>query len=407
MATQQISPAAHSTSGLSRSALTWLKLTIKWKRLIFTVACGVAALGVLIAILWPSRYTATAVILPPQQTASAGSAMMAQLGSLGALAASSAGGLGIKNPNDQQIALVRSRVVEEKMVARFHLQDLYHRKYLSSTRKQWEKMTATDPGLKDGLIRLSVTDRDPKRAADMANAWVEEYRAFSSTMALTEASQRRLFYERELAGAREELVRAEEDMKQTEQRTGVIDLEGQGRSMIASAAVLRGQLAAKQVEIRAMRQFAAEGNPDLQRAEQEAAGMEAQLSAMDATNNRQSGDLIVPKGTATQSTLDYERALREVKYRETLQDLLTRQYEGARVDEARQGSLIQVVEPAAVPDQPDSAHRLWILLAALICSLPLALLTALAAEVIATLRRFRRQSGSWPAALEQVIEACQ
>ena len=226
-------------------------------------------------------------------------------------------------------------------------------------------------------------------------------------MALTEASQRRLFYERELAGAREELVRAEEDMKQTEQRTGVIDLEGQGRSMITSAAVLRGQLAAKQVEIRAMRQFAAEGNPDLQRAEQEAAGMEAQLSAMDATNNRQSGDLIVPKGTATQSTLDYERALREVKYRETLQDLLTRQYEGARVDEARQGSLIQVVEPAAVPDQPDSAHRLWILLAALICSLPLALLMALAAEVIATLRRFRRQSGSWPAALEQVIEACQ
>ncbi len=330
--------------------------------------------------------------------------MMAQLGSLGALAAGSAGGLGIKNPNDQQIALLRSRVVEEKMVARFHLQDLYHRKYVSSTRKQWQKVTATDPGLKDGLIRLSVTDRDPKRAAEMANAWVEEYRAFSSTMALTEASQRRLFYERELAGAREELVRAEEDMKQTEQRTGVIDLEGQGRSMIASAAILRGQLAAKQVEIRAMRQFAAEGNPDLQRAEQEAAGMEAQLSAMDATNNRQSGDLIVPKGTATQSTLDYERALREVKYRETLQDLLTRQYEGARVDEARQGSLIQVVEPAAVPDRADDSLRIWIAIGAFLFCLPIGLLVAVVAELISYLRDTHHRARSWTNTVEDILK---
>jgi tyrosine-protein kinase Etk/Wzc len=329
--------------------------------------------------------------------------MMAQLGSLGALAAGSAGGLGIKNPNDQQIALLTSRVVEEKMVARFHLQDVYHRKYLSSTRKQWEKVTKTDPGLKDGLIRLSVTDRDPNRAAEMANAWVEEYRTFSSTMALTEASQRRLFYERELAGAREELVHAEEDMKQTEQRTGVIDLEGQGRSMIASAAVLRGQLAAKQVEMRAMRQFAAEGNPDLQRAEQEAAGMEAQLSAMDAANNRQSGDLIVPKGTVTQAALDYERALREVKYRETLQDLLTRQYEGARVDEARQGALIQVVEPAAVPDRPDDSFRIWIAIGALLFCFPIGLLVGVVAELISIMSRAKNQTGSWPNALQEVM----
>ena len=212
MATQQISPVAHSSSGLSRSALTWLQLTIKRKRLVFTVACAVAVLGVLTAILWPSRYTATAVILPPQQSGSASSMMMAQLGSLGALAASSSGGLGIKNPNDQQIALLRSRVVEEELAARFQLQALYHRRYLSGARKKWEQETKTDPGLKDGLIRLSVTDSDARRAADMANAWVEEYRAFSSTIALSEASQRRLFYERELAGAREALVRAEEGM---------------------------------------------------------------------------------------------------------------------------------------------------------------------------------------------------
>jgi uncharacterized protein involved in exopolysaccharide biosynthesis len=354
------------------------------------------------ALLLPKRYSATIVILPPQQSSSGGAAMMAQLGSIGA-AASAAGGLGIKNPNDQQIALLKSRIVEDALVDRFHLQDLYHKKYASLARKKWEKVTKTDNGLKDGLIRLSVTDRDPRRAAEMANAWVEEYRRFSATLAITEASQRRLFYERQLSAAREDLAHAEEDMKLTEQRTGVIDIEGQDRSMIASAAVLRGQLAAKQIEIKAMREFAAQGNPDLQRAQQEAGGMEAQLAAMDAASDHKTGDLIVPKGTVTQAALDYERSMREVKYRETIQDLLTRQYEGARVDEAREGALIQVVEPAVVPDRPESSYKLLIILGALVFALPLSLLAAAGAEVLSILRGARQRAGSWAAALEEVV----
>jgi uncharacterized protein involved in exopolysaccharide biosynthesis len=236
----------------------------------------------------------------------------------------------------------------------------------------------------------------------MANAWVDEYRRFSATLAITEASQRRLFYERQLSAAREDLAHAEEEMKLTEQRTGVIDIEGQDRSMIAAAAVLRGQLAAKQIEIKAMREFAAEGNPDLQRAQQEAAGMEAQLAQMDAASDHRTGDLIVPKGTVTQAALDYVRAMREVKYRETIQDLLTRQYEGARVDEAREGALIQIVESAAVPDRPDSGHKLWIFLGGLILSLPFALIVAIGAEFVQTLRQSRAQSGSWVLALEAI-----
>ena len=381
--------------------LTWVRVTIKWKRLVIYMTIAVIVLTSAVAMLLPKRYTATAVILPPQQSGSAGAAMMAQLSSIGA--ASAAGGLGIKNPNDQQISLLKSRIVEDAMVERFHLQDLYHKRYLSSTRKRWERLTKADNGLKDGLIRLSVTDRDPRRAAEMANAWVEEYRRFSATLAITEASQRRLFYERQLSAAREDLAHAEDDMKQTEQRTGMIDLEGQDRSMIAAAAVLRGQLAAKQIEIKAMREFAAEGNPDLQRAQEEAAGMEAQLAAMDAASDRKTGDLIVPKGTSTQAALDFERAMREVKYRETIQDLLTRQYEGARVDEAREGALIQIVEPAVAPDRPESLIKLWIAIGGLLLSLPLALLTALGAEVVAILLRSRRSTGSWAGALEQAI----
>lgn len=383
--------------------LIWLRVAVRRKRLVWITALAILGGGLLVALLLPSRYTAVVVIMPPQAGgASSSAAMMAQLSGVGALA-SSGGGLSIKNPNDQQVALLKSRTVEDAMVERFHLQSVYHRRYMSSTRNKWEEHTHVDNGLKDGLIHLSVTDRDAARAAEMANGWVEEYRSFSATLAITEASQRRLFYERQLSIAHDDLSRAEEDMKQTEQRTGIIDAEGQDRTMIASAAVLRGQLAAKQVEIRAMREFAADQNPDLERAEQELSALEGQLATMDAANDRSSGDLIAPKGTVTQASLDYARALREVKYRETIQDLLTRQYEGARVDEARQGSLVQVVDPAVVPDQPSYLIKIWIAAGALICCLPLGLLAAAAAEVAVVLNRSRIVCGSWTTAFEATM----
>jgi tyrosine-protein kinase Etk/Wzc len=400
--TDQLNPADCAPDSSSVSVLSILRVTVKRKKLLWTVALAIVLLGLAVALWMPDRYTATVVILPPQQSPSTASTMMAQLGNLGAMA-SAAGGLSIKNPNDQQVALLKSRTVEDSMVARFHLQELYRRKYLSTARKRWESVTTIDNGIKDGLIRLSVTDRDPRRAADLANGWVDEYRRFTATLAITEAAQRRLFFERQLSAARDDLTHAEEDMKQTEQRTGVIEIEGQARAMIASAAMLRAQVAAKQVELRAMREFAANQNPDLQRAQTELTGLEGQLASMDAASDRTAGDLAAPKGNVTQAGLDYTRALREVKYREAIQDLLTRQYEGARVDEARQGALVQVVDAAVIPDRPSSLYRPLVALGALVIALPLGLLAALAAEFAAILRGYRSRAGSWAVALENAF----
>jgi uncharacterized protein involved in exopolysaccharide biosynthesis len=246
-----------------------------------------------------------------------------------------------------------------------------------------------------------VTDRDPRRAAELANGWVEEYRRFSATLAVTEASQRRLFFERQLADARENMARAEEEMKQTEQRTGVMELDGQAHAMIASAAMLRAQVAAKQVEIQAMREFAADQNPDLERARQELSGLEGQLAAMDVDNDRRGGDLVAPRGKVGEAGLEYARALREVKYREMVQELLTRQYEAARIDEARQGSLVQIVDPAAVPDRPNFLFKICIASGGLLLSLPAALLIALATELACVIGAYRRRSGSWAVMLEE------
>ncbi|MFY9852683.1 MAG: Wzz/FepE/Etk N-terminal domain-containing protein [Terracidiphilus sp.] len=376
-----------------------IRVAIKRRRLVGIITLAVIALALTVALVLPSRYMATTVILPPQQSGSAGAAMMAQLSSLSAMAG--AGALGIKNPNDLQVALLKSRSVGDAMVDRFHLQALFHSKFASSARKRWEKKTLIDNGLKDGLIRLSVTDSDPQRAAELANGWVEEYQRFSATLAVGEASRRRLFFERQVGDARENLARAEEEMKQTEQRTGVIELDGQAHAMIASAAMLRAQVAAKQVEIQAMRQFAADGNPDLERAQQELSGLEGQLAAMDVAKDRRSGDLVAPMGMVAQAGLDYARALREVKYREAVVSLLMRLYEMAQVDEAQKGSQAQVVDAAVVPDHPILLFRVWIVLAGLLLALPMALTIVLVTETVEALRALRSRSDSWSAALEK------
>jgi uncharacterized protein involved in exopolysaccharide biosynthesis len=399
--TEDQEPIALASQTSTGTLLPVIRVAIKRRKLVGIAALTIVVLGLAVILLLPTRYTATTAILPPQQGGSSGAAMMAQLSSLSAMAGAGASALGIKNPNDLQVALLKSRTVEDAMVTRFHLQALYHAKYLSSARKRWENHTFIDSGLKDGLIRLSVTDGDPRRAAEMANVWVEEYRRLSATLAVDEASGRRLFFDRQVSDARENLARAEEEMKQTEQRTGVIEMDGQAHAMIAAAAVLRAQVAAKKVEIQAMRQFAAEENPDLERAQQELSGLEAQLATMDVTHDRRSGDLVAPKGMVSQAGLEYARALREVKYRETVVSLLMRLQEVARVDEARQGAQAQVIDAAVVPDHPTSLFRIWIVLGMLLVSLPLALALALAIEAVEVLRTLRRHAGSWPMAFEQ------
>jgi len=396
------SPVSGAAGQRNTIILLWAQLAWRQRRAAIGALIALLILSLGMALLLPNLYTSTVLIMPPQQNSSTSAALMSQLGNIGAAGALSSG-LSIKNPNDLQVSLLKSRTLEDAMVARFHLSEEYHKRFLSTTRKRWEKMTKIDNGLKDGLIRISVSDRDARRAAELARGWLEEYERLTASMAVTEASQRRLFFEREQAGARASLAEAEENLKDAQQRSGVLEIDGQSRAMIASAAMLRAQVASKQVEIRAMREFAADQNPDLTRDEQELKGLEGQLAAMDVNNDNGAGDLVSGKGKITQAGLDYTRALREVKYREAMYELLTRQYEAARVEEARQGPLIQVVDPAAVPDRPSYRIRLWIAAGALLLALPVMLAAAWIAEAVSIALCHRSQCGSWKSAVEHFL----
>jgi uncharacterized protein involved in exopolysaccharide biosynthesis len=304
---------------------------------------------------------------------------MSQLGNLGSVASLAGGSLGLKNPNDLQVAMLKSRTVEDAMLDRFHLVELFKVKQRSDARKQLEKVVEIENGAKDGLIRISVTDRNPQRAAEMANGYVEEFKRLSANLAVTEASQRRLFFEQQLVQAKDNLANAEEDLKKTGQKTGLIQLDSQTRATIELVAELRGEIAAKEVQINVMRSFATGENPELQLAEQQLAGLRSQAEKMGAASEGASNALI-PKGGMQEAGIEYIRKLRDVKYFETIFDLLARQYEIAKVDEARQGATVQVVDRAIVPDRRSSPKRTLIVLGAAVLGLFLGVVWAFARE---------------------------
>jgi uncharacterized protein involved in exopolysaccharide biosynthesis len=249
------------------------------------------------------------------------------------------------------------------MVQHFGLMQEYRQRLLSDTRKVFEKHTTIDGSGKDGLLHISVEDRDPNRAAELANGYVDQFRKMSEHLAITEASQRRLFFEQQLEQAKDNLANAEEALKLTEQKTGLIQLDSQARALIESAASLRAQIAGKEVQIESMRTFATGENAQLIQAQQELDGLRTQLAKLGGSESIDAG-LMVPKGQVPEAGLEYVRKLRDVKYYETIFDILARQFEIAKLDEAKQGALIQVVDAAVPPDRRSFPKRGMIVIVA-------------------------------------------
>jgi uncharacterized protein involved in exopolysaccharide biosynthesis len=350
------------------SLLDIVALLVGHKRFLARFVLGAAVLSIVVSFLLPVRYEAKIVLLPPTQNSSVGSALLGQLGGMGSLASLAGGSLGIKNPADMYVSLLTSRTVEDAMIRRFGLMQEYHEKRMSDTRKDFERRTTAVAGAKDGLIRISVEDRDPKRAAEMANGYVEEFRKLSASLAITEAARRRLFFEQQLQKAKDDLTEAEEAMRKTQQSTGVLQIDSQARSLIESAAVLRGQVVAKEVQIQSMRSFAAEDNPELILAKQELAALQSQLDRLAGSQPDVGSDINLSKGRVTEAGMEYLRRLRDLKYHETVYELLAKEFEVAKLDEAREGAIIQVVDAAVPPDKKSSPHRTLIVIAVTILS---------------------------------------
>src|SRR5262249_2427868 len=222
--------------------------------------------------------------------------------------------------------------------------------------------TTAVAGTKDGLIRITVEDHDPKRAADLANGYIEEFQKISASLAISEAQRRRLFFEQELQHAKDNLSQAEEAMKKTQESTGVLQIDSQARSLIESAAILRGQIVSKQVQIQSMRSFAAEDNPNLTLAKQQLSALQSQLERLAGSQTDEGSDIVLTKGRVTGAGLEYVRRLRDLKYNGTVFELLAKQFEIAHADEASEGAMVQFADPAIPADKRSSPHRLLIVM---------------------------------------------
>ena len=342
--------------------LTQLALR-KW--LILGMTGAAMLIGVVISLLLPVRYTATTRIMPPQQAQSAAALMMNQLSATSGaspLAAIAGAGLGLKSPNDIYVGMLNSRPVADAIIQKFNLKADYHSRDMTAARKRLANHT-TVTAEKSGFILVSVSDRDKKRVADMANAYVDELRALTRHLAVTEASRRRLFYEEELKEAKESLVTAETAFQQVQQNKGLVALDAQAKAMIEGLTELRARAAAKQVQLQALRSYATDRNPEVEITQRELTSIQDEIARMEARSHTSKlPDLGLEDVPG--AGLEYLRAEHEVKYRQALFDLLIRQYDAARLDESKEPTIIQVMEPAIEPDRKSSPKRTLIVLAA-------------------------------------------
>jgi capsule polysaccharide export protein KpsE/RkpR len=293
-------------------------------------------------------FTASTTFMPPQQAQSSAASALASLGALGGLAG---GFAGVSSPGERYVALMQSVSVADRIVDQFKLMEVYEEKLRVDARKTLGRNVRMNLGKKDGLLTVEVDDESPQRAADIANRYVEELRRLTGTLAVTEAQQRRAFFEKHLQQSRDRLVKAQQALEASGFSPGA--LKAEPKAAADGYARLRAETTAAEMRLGLLRSTLADGAPEVRQQLSTVQSLREQLARAESS-------------TKTSGDSDYVSRYREFKYQETLFDVYARQFELARSDESREGALIQVVDPATPPERKSKPKRA---LTALTCAL--------------------------------------
>ena len=315
-----------------------LLLAHHWKLLVLGPLCvGLAALGA--PYLVAPTFTARTSFLPPQQQQSMAASALSSLGALSGLAGV-AGTL--KSPADQYVSLLQSVTVQDQLIDAFKLMQVYESKFRFEARKELTRNVRVSLGKKDGLITVEVDDTDPKRAAELANRHVDELRRVTAELALSEAQQRRQFFEIQLKQTRDKLSQAQLALQSSGFNQSA--LRAEPKAAADSYARMRAEVTAAEVRLQTLRGGLVDSAPEVQQQVIRLQALRGQLGKLEGSlNGAESGD--------------YVSKYREFKYQETLFELFSRQYELARVDESREGALIQIVDAATPPEHKSRPQR--------------------------------------------------
>jgi tyrosine-protein kinase Etk/Wzc len=351
-----------------------------------TLVCGLAALGY--AFMIPPTYTAKTQFLPPQQQQSSAASMLASLGALGGLAGAATG---LKSPADQYIAFMKSVSVQDALIERFKLVEKYEAKLKTDARMALTGSVRIASG-KDGLISVEVDDQDPKFAADLANAHVDELRILLARLAVTEAQQRRMFFEKQLQITKENFTKADLALKSSGINSSV--LKSSPASAVEAVARLKAGISVQEVKLGTMRNYLTESSTDFKQALSELASLKSQLAKAEKEE------------PASKDASDYVARYREFKYQETMFELFAKQFELAKVDESREGAVIQVLDIAEPPERKAKPKKAMIaVIASLVAGFALLLFVFIrsalknASQDEETKLRMAALKGSWNRAL--------
>lgn len=372
----QIDATVNTDDGPSISlvdVLTWIG-EAKRRIAINTAIAAVAAIGfsMLLTPVYTARTTLTA---PPQNQSQGASAALSALGSLGALS-----GLGTslasKTPDEMYVAVLKSDSVLRALNTHFKLQERYEIDKFEALRQHMKTLARIAADKKSGVIQVEVDDKDPKFAAELANGYATEVSKVLARMALTEAQQRRSFFELQLKDAKDNLAKAEQSLRELQEKSGLIVLDKQAEVLIQAVASLKSRIISTEVALRVLRSTSTAANPDVQRRTTELAALRSELARMEtasaiasATAASGPGSFDIPTSTLPAASVEFMRTLREVKLQETLLANMMRQYETARLDVAKDAPSLQQIDVAEPPDHKSKPKRASIVIAVTLATL--------------------------------------
>ena len=374
----------------------------KYNRFIMAFTAVSIVLALIYVMLQPFSYTAKTVILPPQpKSESSVNALLGSLGGLGSLPVGNA--LGLKNPSDMFLGMLKSRTLADQLIIKLGLQKLYKAKNLTEARRALENATKFTAG-KDGFISVEYTSSDPKLAALIANTYVSELDKLNSTVALSEAARRRLFYEKQIKLAAVSLSQAETEMKQTQRKTGWYEFGGLDGSLspgggsgsgsarvnatvLVKAEDLRTQITLKDIELASMRRYMTEQNPTYKQALATLDALKANLTKLEGRPADSEVDIKVPVNKLPDIGFAYIHQLRQLKYQQTLFELYTKQFELAKMDEAKESPLVQVVDKALPPEERSWPKRAQMMVIATILALVISIILAFIMNALDTAKQ--------------------
>lgn len=338
--------------------LDYLQVIAKHSRMIILVTGAAFIISIIVSLLLPKIYSSTARIIPPQQDQGMMAALLGQAGGLANLAG---GMLGGGTTGDLYVGMLKSEAVKDVIIDKFKLMDVYEEDYRLDTYEALDKATTIELGKKDGIISITVEDKDPVRAANMANAFVDELAILSVNLNITGAGQNRKFLEQRLVKAKSDLAKAEDKLKAYQSKNKAVNIGEQAKATIEGVAQLRAQLAIQEIQLASLRSYLTDENDEIKTVKSSIANLRSQIANLEGVSK---GSSIPSVGSVPALGQEYMRLMRELKIQETIIEFVTKQYEMAKFNEANDVSGVQVLQKAVVPDKKVKPKRSVLVLVA-------------------------------------------